>query len=64
VEFQLWNNKPDFIKVSVSMGVSEVRPDDNPGSILTRADKALYASKKAGRNKVSLEDDKKFFSVI
>jgi diguanylate cyclase (GGDEF)-like protein len=39
---------------TVSLGVSALRADDNMSSIFSRADKALYSSKNAGRNTVSV----------
>jgi diguanylate cyclase len=38
------------LKVTCSLGLSEVRKSDDPAKIIRRADDALYASKKAGRN--------------
>jgi diguanylate cyclase (GGDEF)-like protein len=39
--------------VTVSMGVSAMSPDiGNPSELIDRADKALYAAKQGGRNKV------------
>ena len=38
--------------VTVSVGYDCVRPDDSPAMVLDRADKALYAAKQQGRNKV------------
>lgn len=38
--------------VTVSIGVTELRPDDTLDSWLDRADRALYAAKAAGRNTV------------
>ena len=41
----------DAARCSCSLGVTEVRPDDERlDSVLTRADQALYAAKRAGRN--------------
>jgi diguanylate cyclase (GGDEF)-like protein len=45
-----------FLSVTISLGVTEFKPDidvDNK-SIIERADKALYMSKHAGRNKVTV----------
>jgi diguanylate cyclase (GGDEF)-like protein/PAS domain S-box-containing protein len=36
--------------LTASFGVTQVEPEDNPESILRRADKALYQAKEAGRN--------------
>lgn len=42
------------VRVSCSIGVTEVRPDDERvDGVLTRADQALYAAKRAGRNQWS-----------
>jgi diguanylate cyclase (GGDEF)-like protein len=41
-------------RCSCSLGVTEVRPDDERlDTVLTRADQALYAAKRAGRNRWS-----------
>jgi diguanylate cyclase (GGDEF)-like protein len=56
VQFHLYKDKPDYIKISISVGVSEVRHNDTSATILSRADKALYVSKNKGRNKVTVEE--------
>jgi len=43
-----------ILSPTISLGVSALKADDNISSIFGRADKALYSSKKAGRNKVSV----------
>lgn len=43
--------------ITVSVGVSEIRPDDNRDSVMRRADKALYRAKDSGRNNVKSERD-------
>ncbi|MDR3155195.1 MAG: GGDEF domain-containing protein [Deltaproteobacteria bacterium] len=57
VEFVIGKGGTESLRVTISMGVAEARPGDTPGSILARADKALYASKRAGRNRVTAADD-------
>lgn len=43
--------------VTVSIGVAQLRKSDSPLSLLERADHALYAAKRSGRNAVCCEDD-------
>lgn len=43
------------LQVTLSLGVAEARSGDNVESLLARADSALYAAKKAGRNCVRTE---------
>src|SRR5258705_12331118 len=44
----------DDARCSCSLGVTEVRPgDERLDNVLTRADQALYAAKRAGRNQWS-----------
>ena len=41
------------VPVTVSIGVAMVRPDaQDPDDVLARADAALYAAKRSGRNRV------------
>lgn len=42
----------DALRVTVSAGVVEARPDESVDSLVHRADGALYAAKAAGRNRV------------
>jgi len=46
---------PADVQVSCSFGVAQSRPDDTADTLFNRADKALYDSKRNGRNRVSLE---------
>ena len=39
--------------VTISAGVAQRRPGETGSSLLDRADEALYASKRTGRNKVT-----------
>ncbi|WP_378955912.1 diguanylate cyclase [Pelosinus sp. sgz500959] len=45
---------PDVGFITLSMGVAELRPDENIWSWINRADDALYVAKVNGRNRVSL----------
>ncbi len=45
------------LNVTVSIGVSELQQDDNPLSLFSRADQALYRAKKNGRNQVCSADN-------
>jgi diguanylate cyclase (GGDEF)-like protein len=48
-----WNGKP--IRLTVSVGVSTRLPSERqPDAALERADRALYAAKRAGRNQVNV----------
>ena len=47
-------NGPAFM--SISIGGTTFRQDDTPESIVSRADSLMYQSKKAGRNRVTVDD--------
>ena len=50
------NNGAEQISVTISMGVASIEgEDDTPAKLLKRADVALYAAKREGRNRVVTE---------
>jgi diguanylate cyclase len=46
----------DLGQVTISTGLAERRPGEAPASLIERADAALYASKRGGRNRTSAAD--------
>jgi len=44
------------LKITVSIGVSELKSHDTPVSLFARADQALYRAKRNGRNQVCIAD--------
>lgn len=43
--------------ITVSMGIAQARPRETPSGLIARADACLYASKRAGRNRVITDQD-------
>jgi len=48
-----WNAFSPGMRVTISAGVAMLRADENPDAFLARADRALYAAKAQGRNRVA-----------
>lgn len=46
------------IKITLSLGIYEIKPEDKEEDLLKKADKALYQAKNTGRNKVVIYNDK------
>ncbi|MCB1392427.1 MULTISPECIES: GGDEF domain-containing protein [unclassified Nitrobacter] len=49
-------------RVTISIGVSMLRPGDTPDSLMERADACLYAAKRSGRNRAVCETDPEYFN--
>jgi diguanylate cyclase len=47
-------------RVTISVGVSMLKPGDDTDSLIERADACLYAAKRAGRNRVICEADPEY----
>jgi diguanylate cyclase len=51
-------------RVTISVGVSMLKPGDDTDSLIERADACLYAAKRAGRNRVICEADPEYSAEI
>lgn len=47
-----FNMQGEPVSISVSIGIAELKPQEDPESLFSRADKQLYLAKEGGRNKV------------
>jgi len=48
-----WSAFSPGMRVTVSAGVASLRPDETADTFLARADRALYAAKARGRNRIA-----------
>lgn len=48
-----WSAFSPGMAVTMSAGVATLEPDDTPDAVLARADVALYAAKRGGRNRIA-----------
>lgn len=53
VEFKLFKNNDLTVAVTISVGVVELKLEDDAAGFFTRADQAMYKAKAAGRNQVA-----------
>jgi diguanylate cyclase len=56
VEKDYYIDKERKMKVTISIGVACIQPDDTELSLFERADKALYVAKRKGRNQVEIAE--------
>ncbi|WP_372872096.1 GGDEF domain-containing protein [Shewanella sp.] len=54
---KLGKDQVDLGKITVSIGVAELRRHEEPEALFERADKALFQAKKSGRNLIKLARD-------
>jgi diguanylate cyclase (GGDEF)-like protein len=48
-----WSAFSPDMKVTISAGVTTLKPEETPDTFLARADSALYAAKARGRNRIA-----------
>src|SRR6478609_2263028 len=48
-----WSAFSPGMKVTISAGIATLKPDETPDTFLARADRALYAAKARGRNRIT-----------
>ena len=44
-------------RISASIGIAQLAPDDTPASLIERADRCLYTAKRAGRDRTVCEEE-------
>lgn len=63
VDCKIFDYQGTQLRVTVSEGLTDGQPNDDAAAIIKRADEALYASKRAGRNRVHLHDGKECLPI-
>jgi diguanylate cyclase len=48
-----WSAFSPGMRVTISIGIATLKPDETPETLLARADSALYAAKARGRNRIA-----------
>ena len=48
-----WSAFSPGMRVTISAGITTLRPDETPDTFLARADSALYSAKAQGRNRIA-----------
>jgi diguanylate cyclase len=64
IERMVAESNDQLLQVTVSGGVAAAQADEDPGTLVARADQALYASKKAGRNRVTQHDGREIVAHV
>jgi diguanylate cyclase (GGDEF)-like protein len=54
-----WSAFAADLRVTISVGVATLRPEETSGQLLARADRALYAAKAQGRNRIAIDQSLK-----
>jgi diguanylate cyclase (GGDEF)-like protein len=48
-----WSAFSPGMRITISAGIATLKPDESPDTLLARADRALYAAKARGRNRIA-----------
>ena len=56
-EVKMRHGKGSFGRITISIGVAQLRLNESPYDLVHRADNCLYAAKRLGRNRVFSEEE-------